>query len=215
MKGKSLWRYAPPPGPVLSVLLIGLVLLSALLYYRAVKIQRFLEPALALSQPRNEFAKSISRIFEKEFGEKPIAGVKVRSSAIVIDRSVLFSRDGRLQPSAQVDLRKLARVFLSLMENENTRPNISLILIIARIPSYGAKGVNVLERIQAQQVVSFIQDALFQAEPELGIRYSPFFAGTVQPTTPHEGTKDVLELRIIPSEYLHIKVLDRLEKYAY
>src|SRR5512143_2212095 len=64
MKGGSLWKYAPPPGPVISLLLIGLVLLSSLLYYRSVKIQRFLEPALALSQPRNEFAKHIRQIIQ-------------------------------------------------------------------------------------------------------------------------------------------------------
>ena len=68
MNRRSLWKYVPPAGPVLSLLLIGLVVLSALLYYRAVKIQRFLEPALALSQPRNEFTKNISQNFQREIG---------------------------------------------------------------------------------------------------------------------------------------------------
>jgi hypothetical protein len=215
MNRKSLWKFVPPSGPVLSLLLIGLVLLSALLYYRAVKIQRFLEPALALSQPRNEFAKSISQIFEKEFGRKPIAGIKVRTSAILIERSRLFSKDGNLRPTAQADLKKLARVCLALMEDSDTRANISLILIITRVPLYESKTVYIHERIKAQQVVGFIQDALFQAEPDLWMKYALFFAGTVQSANPREGTKDVFELRILPSEYLHIKVLEKLEKYAY
>ena len=215
MTGKSLWKYVPPPGPILSLLLIGLVLLSALLYYRAVKIQRFLEPALALSQPRNEFTKSINQKFEQEFGTESISGLKVRSSAILIDKSLLFSGDGTLNAQAQVVLQKLARIFLSLMNDGHTRSDISLVLIIARFPSYGERGVNVVERMKVQRLVAFIQDALFQAEPELGIRYSTYFAGAAQPTNPHEGNRDVVELRIIPSELLHVKVLEKLEKYAY
>ncbi|MGE5172368.1 MAG: hypothetical protein ACM3MD_00910 [Betaproteobacteria bacterium] len=215
MNGKSLWKYVPPAGPILSLLLVGLVLLSALLYYRAVKIQRFLEPALALSQPRNEFAKKINMIFEKEFGKKSIAGLKVKSSSILIEKSLLFSADGTVKDSAPAEFQKLARIFLSLMKDEQTRSEISLVLIIGRFPSYGAKGSNTMERTQVQRMVGFIQDVLLHVEPELGIRYSTYFAGVVQPTDPQEGNRDVVELRIIPSEFLHIEVLQKLEKYAY
>jgi hypothetical protein len=215
MNRKSLWKFVPPSGPVLSLLLIGLVLLSALLYYRAVKIQRFLEPALALSQPRNEFSKSVKQIFEREFGAKTVEGIKIKGSSILIERSLLFSGDGALQESARVSLQQLARVFLSLMRDDRRRSEISIVLILARFPSYGAKGVNVSERMKAQRSVSLIQDALFQAEPELNIRYPVYFAGTAQPTTPHEQNRDSLEFRIIPSEFLHVEVLDRLEKYSY
>jgi hypothetical protein len=214
MKVKTLWKYLPPAGPILSLTLISLVVVSALLYYRAVKIQRFLEPALALSQPRNEFSKSVSQLFEKEFGAKTLEGIKVKKSSIFIERSLLFSGDGALKASAQVTLQRLARVFLSLMQDDRRRSEISLVLIIDRFPSYGVKGVNVKERLNAQRNVSLIQDALFQAEPELNIRYSIYFAGTTQPTTPHEQNRDLLELRIIPSEFLHIEVLDKLEKYS-
>jgi hypothetical protein len=215
MNGRSLWKYIPPPGPVFSILLIGLVLLSAVLYYRAVKIQRFLEPALALSQPRNEFAKNINSIFQKEFGQKSISGLKVKSGSILIDQSLLFSTAGRLTAPAQEDIRKLARIFLALMKDEHTRSEISLVLIIARFPSYGPRGANEVERKRVQHMVGSIQDALFRAEPELGIRYSTYFAGTALPTNPHEGKRDLLELRIVPSEYLHVEVLEKLEKYSY
>ena len=60
MRRWSFWNVVPP-GPLLSLLLIGLVLLSGLLYYRAVRIQRFMEPALALSQPRNDFSEAIEQ----------------------------------------------------------------------------------------------------------------------------------------------------------
>lgn len=214
MNDRSLWKYVPQPGPTFSLLLIGLVLLSALIYYRAVKIQRFLEPALALSQPRNEFAKNINLIFQKEFGTKSKRGLKIKSSSILIDTSLLFSGDGIMKPSARDDLQKLARVFLALMKDEHARSEISLILIIGRFPSYGARGVKFSEMMAAQRMVGSIQSGLFQLEPELGIRYSSYFAGVAQPTNPHERNRDVLELRIIPSEFLHIEVLEKLEKYS-
>ncbi len=213
MNGKSLWKYAPPAGPTLSLLLIGLVLLSALVYYRAVKIQRFLEPALALSQPRNEFTKSINQKFHKEFGTEPIRGLTFRSGSFLMEKSLLFTREGRLTPSAQVDLQKLARVFLALMKDDHARSEISLVMIIGRFPSQGAGGTNIAEWAQVGRTVGFIQDALFQLEPELGKRYSTFFASVVQPANPHERNMDAVEFRIIPSEFLHIEVLEKLEKY--
>ncbi|NTW57725.1 MAG: hypothetical protein HGB21_02480 [Nitrospirae bacterium] len=215
MNSRSLWKYLPPAGPILSLTLISLVVVSAFLYYRAVKIQRFLEPALALSQPRNEFSKSFKQIIEREFGAKAMEGMKIKASSILIERSLLFSGDGTLKASAQVSLQRLARVFLSLMQDDRRRSEISLVLILARFPSYGAMGVNVAERMKVQRSVSLIQDALFQAEPELNIRYSTYFVGTSQPTTPHEQNMELVELRIIPSEFLHIEALDKLEKYSY
>ncbi len=213
MKGKSLWRFVPPAGPVLGLLLIGLVLLSGMLYYRAVKIQRFLEPALALSQPRNEFSKNISRMFQMEFGKEAIKGITIRSGSILMDKSFLFSDNGALSDSAQADLQKLARIFLELMKNDHIRSEISLVLIIGRVHSYGAKGTDAAEWTRAGRTVGFIQNALFRLEPELGVRYSSSFAGVVQPISPHEGNRDVVEFRIVPSEYLHIEVLEKLEKY--
>lgn len=214
MNAKNLRRYLPPPGPVLSLLLIGCVLLSALLYYRAVKIQRFLEPALALSQPRNEFAKSINQLFGNEFGAKPPRGLKVKSSAVLIDKARLFTKSGALAPTAQADLEKLAGVFLALMKDGARKADISLVLIMIRFPSYGPRSFVLLERMRAQQMLGLLQDGLFQAEPELAVRYSPYFVCAAQPTNPHEGTSEIVEFRIVPSEYLHIKVLEKLEKYS-
>ncbi len=215
MNDKSLWRYAPPAGPVLSLLLISLVLLSALLYYRAVRIQRFLEPALAISQPRNEFSKSIKLMFQREFGAEQIKGLKVRGSSILMEKSFLFSGDGALKSSAHADLKKLSRIFLLLMENEQTRSDISLVLIILRFPSSGTYAKYAAERVQAQHMAGFIQDALYVAEPQLAIRYGSYFVASAQPANPMEGNRELIELRIIPSELLHIRVLEKLEKYAF
>ncbi len=215
MNDKSPWKYLPQPGPVLSLLLIGLILLSSLLYYRSVKIQRFLEPALALSQPRNAFSKNIKQIFQKEFGTKPVRGLRVKTSSILMERSLLFSHDGSLKVSARGDLQKLARVFLALMKDEHLRSEISLVLIIGRYPLPGEGGAKVAEGIQMARTVGFIQDALFKLEPELERGYSPYFAATVRSAEPHERRGGEVEFRIIPSDFLHVEVLEKLEKYSY
>ena len=74
---------------------------------------------------------------------------------------------------------------------------------------------NAADRMKVERMVGLVQDALFRAEPELGIRYSTYFTVAAQPTNPHEGNKEVVEFRIIPSEFLHIEVLEKLEKYSY
>jgi hypothetical protein len=215
MSDRSLWKYLPPAGPTLSLALIGLLLLSALLYYRAIKIQRFLEPALAISQPRNEFAQSVNLIFQKEFGAESIPGIKVRTSSIAITKSLLFSEKGALRATARIVLKKLASTFLSLLEDDHTRPNISLVLINARFPADRSRRSNGAERLRAQRMVGLIQDSLFEEEPKLGRRYGAYFVAAAQPAHPNDGNIGLIELRIVPSELLHIEVLQRLMKYAY
>ena len=215
MKRAFLWRYVPPAGPVLSLLLIGLVVLSALLYYRAVKIQRFLEPALALSQPRNEFTRNISQNFQREFGAQQIGGIQARTSSIVIARSLLFSPGGALRPSSKIIIRKLSRLFLSLLTDTRTRNNMSIVLVIFHYPDGGPKHATMAGRMQAQQMVGLLQDSLYEAEPELGEKFKAYFAATVQPEHLRRGESGVIELRIVPSELLHIEVLQKLVKYAH
>jgi hypothetical protein len=214
MKVKTMWKYLPPPGPIMSLLLIGIVLLSALLYYRAVKIQRFLEPALALSQPRNEFTKNINLIVQKEFGAQPLRGLQVKSSSILMDTSLLFTREGTPRATAQSDIRKLARVLVTLMRDDHVRSEISLIMIIGQYATHGVTPATALNRLKTLEFVGIIQDALFQAEPQLSANFSRYFAVSAVPRDPHSPPGNVVEFRIVPSEYLHIEVLDKLEKYS-
>ena len=211
---RSWWRWLPPSGPVISLLLIGLVLLNALLYYRSVKIQRFLEPALALSQPRNEFAKRINELFQQEFGDRPVSGMKVRRSSIQMQRSLIIQPDGRLQPEGKSILGKLAKVFLALMKDERTRSEIDRVLIISRFAYRETPGVNVPGRMQEHLLVGFIQDALFLEAPELGRGYASYFISATGPLDARKGATDVVDFIIVPSESLHIEVLEKLEKYA-
>jgi len=210
---KKIWSLLPPLGPVLSVILVGMVLLSGLLYYRAVKIQRFLEPALAFSQPRNEYSKRIGGLFQKEFGSKPLPGLAYSMGVIHLRPELLFSAQGTVSPEGQLILKKLGRIFITLMQNEQTRSEISLVLISGRIPLAGPLHATGL---RSHLVAGFVQDGLFRAEPELALRYATYFATATQPVDLHEGSTGMdLDIRIIPSEFLHIKVLEKLEKYSY
>jgi len=71
-------KFILPPGPILSLALIGLLILSAILYYQAVKIQRFLEPALAVSQPKMKFTQNMNNLLTKEFAKKGDRGRQIK-----------------------------------------------------------------------------------------------------------------------------------------
>jgi hypothetical protein len=213
MKRRSFWTYLPP-GPLLSLLLVGLVLLSGLLYYRAVRIQRFLEPALALSQPRNDFSEAIAQVVEKEFGKGRFPGLDVRTSAIIVDQALLVTYDGRRHTVNRAVLQKLSRVFQTLLEDKRTRADISLVLISAGYPPGGAPAAEAAERSAVERMLGDVLDGLFAAEPVLKANYRTFFATTARPAPPREGYPALMEFRIIPSEMLHMDVLLRLQKYA-
>lgn len=213
MSRRSFWSYVPP-GPLVSLLLIGLVLLSGLLYYRAVRIQRFLEPALALSQPRNDFSEAIVRIVEQEFGKDPVRGINVRTSSIIIDQSLLVSPDGRLHEAGRAVLNRLSRVFLELLQDKGTRADISLVLISAGYSPRGRSSESA-ERERTQRMLAGVLDALLAEQPLLKTSYRNFITTTARPVPASpDGYRELVEFRIIPSEMLHMEVLQRLQKYA-
>jgi len=213
-KSRSWRNCVPPAGPVISVLLIGLVLLSALLYYRSVKIQRFLEPALALSQPRNEFSKHIGRRFEEIFGSRAVEGIRIKTGTIIVKRSLLLTKKGTLTPAGQQVFKKLGRLFLALLQDERLRSEINHILIIARFPNDGMKNETLTERLDVQLAAAFVQEKLLRTEPELARSFAPYFSSGAQAMNPQEGSADRVDFLIVPSEYLHIEVLEKLEKYS-
>jgi hypothetical protein len=212
MSRRSFWTYVPP-GPLLSLLLVGLVLLSGLLYYRAVRIQRFLEPALALSQPRNDFSEAILKNIEKEFGKGPVRGLDVRTGSLIIDQALLVSRDGRVHAVGRTVLGKLSRVFRALLDDKGTREDISLVLISAGYTP-GSPETEAEERIKVQRMLGGLLDGLFASESVLKTNYQNSFATAPRPAPPREGYRPLIEFRIIPSEMLHMEFLLRLQKYA-
>ncbi len=212
MKMDSIRKFISPPGPILSLALIGLLLLSAVLYYRAINIQRFMEPALAISQPRIEFAENIRRLILKEFGTKKIEGIKFTIGSILVEESLLSGSGNDIEKS--VILNKLSRVFLSALEDPNIRAHIDLILVSKRLPLGSDTKLNEKMRAQIQQGSELILRSMYKAEPQLEMDYGTYFAATAMPVNALEKETNWVEFRIIPSELVHVELLQRLHKYV-
>lgn len=207
-------RFSLPLGPLLSLTLIGILILSALLYYRSVKIQRFLEPALAISQPRMKFTQHINSLLTKEFGTEQIKGLRFRTGAILVEPSLLLNNIHPARGSEPLILKKLATVFLTALNDPEIRDNISLILIGTRLPHNTDREANKEMRAKMQQRAGLILSSLFALEPQLEKTYGTYFAATALSVGAGIKDTDWIEFRIVPTERLHIEVLLRLGKYA-
>lgn len=213
MKREPLRKLFQLPGPILSLTLIGILLLSAVLYYRAVKIQRFLEPALAISTPRVAFAKNIKHLISGEFGIEGATGIRFTTSSIFVDRSLIASGVRGTYDTAS--LKKLGRVFVSVLKDPDMRDYVDFILIISPLPLSADTDLNERRRVDLQHRSELILDSLYRASPDLKDKYGKYFAASVVPVQSREGEAGWVEFRFIPSERLHIEVLKSLQKYVH
>ena len=206
-------RFLIPPGPIMSLTLIGVMFLSGLLYYRAVKIQRFLEPALAISQPRSEFTDAVNSFLKREFEPAGIRGVHLIMGTIVVDPAVFLEGRGHTAGDSPM-VKRLGRVLVSALNDDYLRAHVDLVLIVARYPMDSDEGANRQMKLLMREKAAMVLDSLFKAEPLLEKRYALYFAATAMPANPAKGGADRIEVRIIPSDQLHIEVLQRLKKYV-
>ena len=206
MRFETFKKYAVPPGPILSLTLTGILFLGGTLYYRAVKVQRFLEPAVAISQPRIQFAENLSRLLKQEFGERPVKGVEFTTNSILIEKALLT--DASAGPEV---LRRLSRIFYFLLRDPQLRQYVDVILVNSR----PASGSNISANRQQKQTMQHMSEqillVLYQLRPELERDFENYFAAASIPVT--EAEAGWMEFKIIGSEQLHIDVLMRLEKY--
>ncbi len=214
MSRASIKKSILPPGPIMAVTLIGLIILSAVLYYRAVRIQRFLEPALAVSQPRSEFAGNIKSLIEREFKGEALRGVGFSMGAIIVDKSLLFNDDDTPKKSADSVLKKLAGVLMSVFKDEKMRSHIGFILVGSRFPLSADRTSTDKMKYRRQQRAESVLRAIYKAETELEMNYGAYFITSAIPMNAPEKKYDRIEFRIIPSEQVHIELLQRLHKYA-
>ena len=218
MRSDADTKFSPSLGPLFSLMLVGLLLLSALIYYRAVKIQRFLEPALAISEPRMKFSQDIKDLLSREFSREEMKGITFRAGTITVDESLIFTEPSlsRIPPGGSLVLKKLGRVFITALGDPAMRENIGLIQVAARFPLSGDLILNRRARFGVQDRATLILNSLFDAEPRLEASYASSFAATSIPTSHPVGKGGIaIEFRIIPTELLHIEALKRLEQYAY
>jgi hypothetical protein len=212
VKAETIRKFILPPGPILSLTLIGLLLLSAVLYYRAIKIQRFLEPALAVSEPRIRFTQGLNDLLLREFGTLDIPGVSFRTQSVLINQSNLLISAHHPGHGDPMILKKMGNVFLSALDSPEIRGHINLILVGVRFPVSPDAAANRKIRALTLERAGLILNSLYSAQPELERKYWGYFAATAFPVnSPRQA--DWIELRIVPTERLHIEVLQRLEKY--
>lgn len=213
MSLERLKKFIPSPVPVVLLTLIGLLLLSALLYYKAVRAQRYLEPSLALAQPRIEFTHNISQLFEKEFGPMKIEGVVLSGNSIFVDDSLIFSGPVMRKVIDRVFLKKLSNIFLSMLRDSEMRSHFDLILISTRIDFSPSMAENNKRRVTGQHISESIVDSLYKVEPVLA-KYYGIFAPTAVPDRP-DKKHNWVEFRIVPSERVHIEMMKSLNKYIF
>lgn len=202
------------PGPILSLTLIGILILSAVLYYRAVKIQRFLEPALAITTPRSEFSSGIKRMLFREFGSGGMKGVRFGAGSIFVEKTLL-TRGIHGKNSDSTSLGKLGRVFLYLLKDPDMKRRVDFILVSLKLPVHGTGEYPAgQEKRQMEERAGLLLNSLFRVSPELAKNYRPFFAVTVVSGDFSKNETEWVEFRFIPTDRLHIDVLESLKKYV-
>ena len=214
MAGFDAKRFIPQPVQLFGVTLIGIILLSALLYYKAVKAQRYLEPSLAIASPRIEFAQRVNELLMREFGPEPVPGIFFAANSIYIEDRLLFGGDTAREKTDSAFIGKFSRVLLSMLDDPDMRRKMDLILISTSLPVSPHPGMDRIKRIEMQHVAEMILDALHISEPRFKAQYEIYFAATAMPVSRTKSDKWV-EFRIIPSEHLHTEMIRSLEKYYF
>ena len=155
-------RLLLPSGPLLSLALIGLMLLSGLLYYRAIRVQRFLEPALALTQPRIEFDKRVVELLDAELNPDDYGDVRYSLNSILVREQALTT-----DTKAPRVMKALGKVFIGILGDSELRGQISVVLVSTKAELTGDMGYNKITRSKRQDNAEEILSALYAAAPLL------------------------------------------------
>lgn len=207
-------KLLPPPGPILSLALIGLMLVGGQLYYKAVRFQRFLEPALALTQPGSRFDQQVMDLIRQEFAPEDANNIRFVRGSIHVRKSILV--DTAPHAGGPIVYQRLGTIFKDMLDEPEMRVNIKVILVstVARVSDDPVLNkLNRDIRHDTQDKAEIILDTLYMVEPELEMKYGTYFEATAMPVYSAGTDAEWVVFRIIPSEHLHIGVLQKLEKY--
>jgi len=203
-----------PVDQIIGITLIGLLLLSALIYYKSVKAQRYLEPSLAILEPQVAFAQKISDLINEEFGSKQNRGVIFTANSILVDDRLIFT-DPFNKESVKPDfVRKLGNIMMAMLGDAQMRLHFELILISTRLPLSPHLILNKQKQIEKQNNAELVLNALYKISPELKNNYALYFTSSVIPVRPKQN-ENWIEFRFIPTEHLHIDMMKSLKKYSF
>jgi hypothetical protein len=137
-----------PPGPVLSLALIGLMLLGGVLYYKAIRFQRFIEPALALTLPGSLFDLDVRERLKEEFGPEYVHDIRFALGTLQVRESVLL--EGGHGGRGHIMYEKLGKVFRDVLKDPELRRNIKVILVSTMAKVSDDPGLRQQNRVSRQ-----------------------------------------------------------------
>lgn len=210
MDSAKLTRFIPPLRVVLTLALMSLLLLSLVFYYRAVRIQRFTELALAIYQPQNEFSQKMIGPFMKLLKKKKINNTRFTPNSLCIDESLLLLVAPDNKDTHPTIMKDLGKIFLAILQDSELRSKIELILVSTIRPVSPGMSLSIKNYRALQAKSESVLRSLFMVEPELEQKYSSFFASTVLRATDVERYGCLVEFRFIPNGRLHMEYLKKL-----
>jgi len=199
---------------MIGLILAGILMLSGLLYYRAVRAQRYLEPTLALAVPRISFTRRVQALIASEFGPSGNEGILSVSNSIFVSDSMLFTDPESREHTDPEFFRKLGRVFGNIFVDQDMLDQFDLVLVGASLPLSPHRGMDRIKRVEMQYISEAVLDALYAAAPALKNRFGQYFAATALPVRSTKSDQWV-EFRLIPSEHVHKEMIRSLGKYYF
>jgi len=211
MGSVKLTRFIPPLRVVMTLALMSVLLLSLVIYYRAIRIQRVSELALAIYQPQNDFSQNMIGPFIKLFDKKKISSIRFTANSLCIDESLLLMVAPNSEDTQPTILKDLGKIFHAILQDPELRSNIELILVSTIGPVSPGMSLSIKNYRILQAKSESVLRSLFIAEPELEQKYSSFFASTVISATDAERDQCAVEFRFIPNDRLYIEYLQRVQ----
>lgn len=208
VKGKSF----VPSELAVGLALIGLILTGAVLYSNAVRFQRYMEPMLAVLEPRGHFSSSFRSIILDEFKQSDLAQMKLIGNTLKIRKSLLNEKDSHEHGFRHYF--HLGRMLERLLNDNWMRSNTDFILISVDVPLVMDDEENRRLRAQAEEEAELALVTIMNSSPDLRTKHTRFLTSGAFSVPPGEGVGEWLTIRVLTSERLHAEMLGRLEKYA-
>ncbi len=197
---------------VVGLTLIGSILVGAVLYSNSIRFQRFIEPVIAVLQPRGEFSSRFKQLILEEFEVLKADEIVLHGNILRVRRS--FLTDEGSHRSGFRNFERLGRVFLGLMEDKWMRANTDFIMVSLQAPYLLDEEGNRKIRQATARDAELVLVTVLNATPELRAKYAPLFTSSVISSPPGTQLGEWVTFHIMPSERFHEEVLKRLEKYV-
>ena len=182
---------------------------SPMIPSRAVRVQRFLEPALALTQPRIEFDSKVIGMLDTELNPDDYGDVKYLLNSILVRERAITTA-----PKSPRVIGAIGRVFTGILEEPELRGQISVVLVSTKAGLTNDLAYNKATREARQDDAEKILSSLYAAAPVLEREYLGYFEATAKPIAKGRLDAGWVSFRLVPSSKLHVEVLQKLNKYV-